>query len=82
MIPANSYVIPVDADVATVAASLPWVVLNLTPGQALVPNPAEQKGAFFVWSVPRYWHECMACPTRSQDDLLNDRTLPGPGYVL
>jgi len=60
MTPSNSYFYTLDDDTATLAASPGWVVLALDQDQALVWNSDDQKGAFFVWKVPRVWQRFMA----------------------
>ncbi|CAK0905731.1 unnamed protein product [Prorocentrum cordatum] len=69
MVPGNSLLKPFVGEASTLAASTGWTTLHLPEGSLLLWSGDDQKGAFFVWRIPRCWHAHMAVGKALRGDL-------------
>ena len=60
MVPANSYMRIMERDLGSLASSTTWTSIPLAQGDVLLWSGDDQKGAFFVWKLPKAWRPYMA----------------------
>ena len=70
LVPANSIQRLMTADLPTLSGSSQWGSVYLRPGEVLLWNGDDQKGAFYAWRLPKAWRGLMAFK------------LPVPGEVV
>ncbi|CAK0868624.1 unnamed protein product, partial [Prorocentrum cordatum] len=59
MVPGNALLKPHVGEASLLAASTNWVSLHIPEGKLLLWSGDHQKGAFFVWRIPKAWHPYM-----------------------
>ncbi|CAK0797071.1 unnamed protein product, partial [Prorocentrum cordatum] len=60
MVLGNALLKPHVGEASLLAASTSWVSLHMPEGKLLLWSGDDQKGAFFVWRIPKAWHPDMA----------------------
>jgi hypothetical protein len=55
MVPVNEFLVLQTEDLSSLTPSTSWVVITLPDGRVLIWSGDDQKGAFFVWSLPEAW---------------------------
>ncbi|CAK0821056.1 unnamed protein product [Prorocentrum cordatum] len=69
MVPGNSLLTPFVGGASTLAASTGGTTLHLPKGSLFPWIGDDQKGAFFVWRIPRCWHAHVAVGKALRGDL-------------
>ncbi len=55
MAPVNEFLVLQKEDMSSLTPSTSWVVIAFPDGRVLIWSGDDQKGAFFVWSLPEAW---------------------------